>query len=473
MNIFFILLNTLLILIITEKSDNVESGNNDKYLEFSFERNYTLPKLISAEELFKSLFYNQIYIKIRAGSQKIEIPFYLYLQQYSFIIQSSEVSNDQVKGLYNELKSSTYISSNKIDTFMVMDMSEGILSQDIFYLKNESLLDFYLCKKNNDDTHITEGGKIGFKLEPENAQSEEAFFITNLKHKNLISNLIFSILYDSGINNDNDIGKLYIGTYPHIINNNKFKEKYLAMDYAAQIYTKIEWALNFQDIKLGNKLIETNCKAFLYLEIGYIIGTKNFFDYFLALNEWTKFYSANKCHKTKFKIDDYEKHLVDSKLTDEYTIYYCNKNVDIKKINIGELSFIDKSLSFEFNFSFAELWEEKNDYKYFKIIQHEYYNEYWYFGKPFFKKFQIVFDYDNKKVGLYTKIFEDGQNDDDKNKKNNIIIYILIIIGLVIIIAGLIIVLIKNYKKFTKRKRANELLDDNYDYETKEPKTIN
>ena len=37
----------------------------------------------------------------------------------------------------------------------------------------------------------------------------------------------------------------------------------------------------------------------------------------------------------------------------------------------------------------------------------------------------------------------------------------------------LIIVLIKNYKKFTKRKRANELLDDNYDYETKEPKTIN
>ena len=356
---------------------------------------------------------------------------------------------------------------------MVMDMSEGILSQDIFYLKNESLLDFYLCKKNNDDTHITEGGKIGFKLEPENAQSEEAFFITNLKHKNLISNLIFSILYDSGINNDNDIGKLYIGTYPHIINNNKFKEKYLAMDYAAQIYTKIEWALNFQDIKLGNKLIETNCKVFLYLEIGYIIGTKNFFDYFLALNEWTKFYSANKCHKTKFKIDDYEKHLVDSKLTDEYTIYYCNKNVDIKKINIGELSFIDKSLSFEFNFSFAELWEEKNDYKYFKIIQHEYYNEYWYFGKPFFKKFQIVFDYDNKKVGLYTQIFEDGQNDDDKNKKNNIIIYILIIIGLVIIIAGLIIVLIKNYKKFTKRKRANELLDDNYDYETKEPKTIN
>ena len=473
MNIFFILLNTLLILIITEKLDNVESGNNDKYLEFSLERNYTLPKLISAEELFKSLFYNQIYIKIRTGSQKIEIPFYLYLQQYSFIIQSSEVSNDQVKGLYNELKSSTYISSNKIDTFMVMDMSEGILSQDIFYLKNESLLDFYLCKKNNDDTHITEGGKIGFKLEPENAQSEEAFFITNLKHKNLISNLIFSILYDSGINNDNDIGKLYIGTYPHIINNNKFKEKYLAMDYAAQIYTKIEWALNFQDIKLGNKLIETNCKAFLYLEIGYIIGTKNFFHYFLALNEWTKFYSANKCHKTKFKIDDYEKHLVDSKLTDEYTIYYCDKNVDIKKINIGELSFIDKSLSFEFNFSFAELWEEKNDYKYFKIIQHEYYNEYWYFGKPFFKKFQIVFDCDNKKVGLYTQIFEDGQNDDDKNKKNNIIIYILIIIGLVIIIAGLIIVLIKNYKKFTKRKRANELLDDNYDYETKDPKTIN
>ena len=197
MNIVLIILNSLFILINTRKCDNIKSDNYNNYVEFSFERNLTLSELISVEELFKSLFYNQIYIKIKVGSEQIEIPFYLYLQQYSFIIESSEISYDQVKGLYNESKSKTFISSNKIETFMMMDMLEGILSQDIFLIKNNTLLDFYLCKKNNDNSHITEGGKIGFKLETESAQSEEAFFLTNLKYKNLISNLIFSIKYDS------------------------------------------------------------------------------------------------------------------------------------------------------------------------------------------------------------------------------------------------------------------------------------
>ncbi len=467
MNIFFIILNSAFILINSRKYDIVNSDNQENYVEFSFERNLTLSKLKSLEEIFKSLFYNQIYIKIKVGSEQIEIPFYLYLQEYSFIIESSEVSNDQVKGLYNELKSRTYISSNKTETFMVIDMSEGILSQDIFFIKNNTLLDFYLCKKNNDNSHITEGGKIGFKLEPESAQSEEAFFITNLKHKNLISNLIFSIKYDS-----DDKGKLYIGTYPHIIDSNKYKENYFTIDNAAQIFTKIEWALNFQEIKLGTNIIESNCKTFLYLEIGYIIGTKKFFDFLLSLDIWKKYFNNNKCHKTKFNIDDYEKNIVDSKLADEYTLYYCDKDIDVTKINIGELTFFDKAMSYSFNFSFSELWEEKSDCKYFKIIQHNYYNDYWYFGKPFFKKFQMVFDYDNKKIGLYTQILENEQTDNN-NKKQNIYIYILIIIGLVIIIVGLIIILMKYYKKFSKRKRANELLDDNYDYETKESNAVN
>jgi len=473
MNIILIILSSLFILINTRKYDNIKSDNYNNYVEFSFERNLTLSELISLEELFKSLFYNQIYIKIKVGSKQIEIPFYLYLQQYSFIIESSEVSYDQVKGLYNESKSKTFTSSNKIETFMVMDMSEGILSQDIFFIKNNTLLDFYLCKKNNDNSHITEGGKIGFKLETESAQSEEAFFLTNLKNKNLISNLIFSIKYDSEKNDDK--GNLYIGAYPHIIDSNKYNENYFTNDNAAQIYTKVEWALNFQEIKLGKNVIESNCIAFLYLEIGYIIGTKNFFDFLLSLDIWNKYFNNNKCHKTKFNIDDYEKNIIDSKLADEYTIYYCDKDIDVTKIDIGELAFIDKSMSYSFNFSFAELWEEKNGYQYFKIIQHEYYNDYWYFGKPFFKKFQMVFDYDNKIIGLYTNILENEQtdNNNNNNKKQNIYIYILIIIGLVVIIIGLIIVLVKNYKKFTKRKRANELLDDNYDYETKEPNVVN
>ena len=76
----------------------------------------------------------------------------------------------------------------------------------------------------------------------------------------------------------------------------------------------------------------------------------------------------------------------------------------------------------------------------------------------------MIFDYDNKKIGLYSKIFSDNDVNDDKNSGQNIIIYILIILGLSIIIVGLIFLIIKIYKKFPKKKKANELIDDNYVY---------
>ena len=472
MSLFFIILKTLFVLIISKNDNDILEEKNKQYLEFSFNRNLTLSNSMSPEEIFKSIFYNQIYIKIKLGSEQVEIPFYLYLQQYSFIIQSSEVSKDQVKGLYNNLKSKTYVSSSKPEFFIVLDMSEGILSEDNFYFNNgkdQSFLTFYLCNKNNDESHITEGGKIGFKFEPESSQSEEAFFITNLKEKNLISELIFSFKYDS-----DEEGKLFIGTYPHNIDNNRFNNKYFLNDNTAQIFSKIEWAFFFDEIKIGNNIIETKSNSFLYIEIGYIIGSKKYFDYLLSLDTWKEYFKGNKkCHETKFVINDFEKNDVSQKLSDDYTIYYCDKEVDVSKINIGELSFVDKMMNYEFSFNKEDLWEEKNGYKYFKIISHEYYNEYWFLGKPFFQKYQLVFDYDNKKIGLYSKILNDFEIQNNDNGKKNIFIYIFIIIGLIIIIAGLIYLLFKAYKNFPKKKIANELLDDNYVYPVNEMIHVN
>ena len=125
-------------------------------------------------------------------------------------------------------------------------------------------------------------------------------------------------------------------------------------------------------------------------------------------------------------------------------------------------------MNYSFDFTLEDLWEEKNGYKYFKIIKHEYNNEYWFLGKPFFEKYQLIFDYDNKKIGLYSKIFSENGINEEKKDEKNIIIYILIIIGLIIIIAGLIFLLIKIYKNFPKKKKANELIDDYYVYEGKE-----
>ena len=79
---------------------------------------------------------------MKVGSQKIEIPFYFYLQQYSFIVQSSEVSNDEVKGLYNESCSTTYKVEYPKESFTVIDMYEGTDSKDMFFLKHLKDMNF-------------------------------------------------------------------------------------------------------------------------------------------------------------------------------------------------------------------------------------------------------------------------------------------------------------------------------------------
>ena len=118
-------------------------------------------------------------------------------------------------------------------------------------------------------------------------------------------------------------------------------------------------------------------------------------------------------------------------------------------------------MNFTFNINIKDMWIKNGNYNYFMIIQrNRYYNELWIFGKPFFKRYNMIFDYDNKKIGLYTKVF-DANNNNSFNKK----IYIIIIAFLLIIIIGLIFALIKCYNYLPRKKRANELLDDNYEYE--------
>ena len=113
------------------------------------------------------------------------------------------------------------------------------------------------------------------------------------------------------------------------------------------------------------------------------------------------------------------------------------------------------------------MWIIVGDYKLFMIIEKvQVYNDFWYLGKPFLQKYEIVFDHDNKQISFYSKIIEkDSSHKQINNKKNY---YILAIIGLCCVIGVLIFIIIKCYMKLPRRKKANELEDDNYVYEVKE-----
>jgi len=93
----------------------------------------------------------------------------------------------EVKGIYNESMSDSYKSFKK-DLLSKGDLIEGILSEDQFYFNDniQPFINFYLDKESSASSHITEGGKIGFKIHPEYEESKNVSFISNLKEKNLI-----------------------------------------------------------------------------------------------------------------------------------------------------------------------------------------------------------------------------------------------------------------------------------------------
>ncbi len=460
MKILLYLLNSLYIIIKAKEINN--SSESLKYMEFHFKRNLTYPSELNSSSFFKTYFYNQLYVNIKVGSNKQEIPFYFYLQQFPLTIKSSNVKKGEVKGIYNESISTTYESIKK-DSFSQGDLSEGILSKEQFYLNDniQPVLNFYLDKESSGSSHITEGGKIGLKIHPEYDESDKVSFISNLKEKNLISAPIFSIKYDSN-KIEEDEGTLIIGAFPHMINGAQYKAEYYEKGNAIQGFTGIDWIFNFNEIKYNNITYEREIEGYFYSEIGFTIGTENFFKYLKNLELWKQYFNEKKCFQENFRIDDFEGNDRFQRFLFKYTGYYCKKDVDVEKINIGEILFYEKRNNFKVSISDKDMWMEKDGYKYFMILQTENYENLWYFGKPFFKKYQMIFDCDSKMIGYYTKIFEESSSNEEKGQSSFGYIIVIIILGIIIIILAYF--LIKCYIILPRKKRANELTDDNYDY---------
>ena len=69
---------------------------------------------------------------------------------------------------------------------------------------------------------------------------------------------------------------------------------------------------------------------------------------------------------------------------------------------------------------------------------------------------------------------EKGSNEDkDINKKDNMILYVIIIIILSVAITGVAAYFIGKYLNKIRRKRANELVDDEYEYSPETKYSIN
>ena len=156
--------------------------------------------------------------------------------------------------------------------------------------------------------------------------------------------------------------------------------------------------------------------------------------------------------KFKCKIQDVN---IEKKSDQNDYIYYCDKDVDISKLK--NLTFYNKNLNMTFEFDYNDLFELHDDKYYFLVLMRKN-SDIWFLGKPFFKKYQLIFNQDNKVIGFY---------DYKKVIPSNVFFYlrIILILILVIIIGYLFYYIIKNKFMKKKKNKAQELdinVEDDY-----------
>ena len=133
--------------------------------------------------------------------------------------------------------------------------------------------------------------------------------------------------------------------------------------------------------------------------------------------------------------------------------------------------------SFDFNYTFVlegkDLFFEQNNKIYFMIYSKNEKINNWRFGEIFLKKYYFTFNQESKQIGFYVNNINQGGSPEESNNindSNNDKIKtgtFILIIGIVLLVIEMVVAIIWFNKKScdkNRRKRANELADDNYDY---------
>ena len=118
------------------------------------------------------------------------------------------------------------------------------------------------------------------------------------------------------------------------------------------------------------------------------------------------------------------------------------------------MTFRHQGMEYDFVFEPKDLFYHYYDRYFFLISFRD--SFYFYLGKPFFKKFNIIFNQDSKQLALYSFVEENKNNEEIKNM---IIPTILIIVFSILVVVFVIILF--RYK--LKRKKLNEI-EENFDY---------
>ena len=429
------------------------------------------------KSIIRDLYESNIFINLKIGTPTQKIKLQINPNSDDFFVAKIDANFDiyypkrnESYFYYNQSLSSTF-------SYQVGKESETYFSHPHISHYVQDNIDF-ISTNNNKEINIKDfkflladqvresfQGVIGLKGFSSIPRRKD--FFTSLKDYNLTNNYIWFLKF-----NNSKSGDLIIGNYPH---NDKFNNKNCNNDclfkkkHFVKIYSNIsekswksQWGLNFKKIFIQNKdnleEILSDCEKCKLVEfnpnLGIIKGSQKYKN---IINEllFNNYINKNICFSDIITINkNYEEN--------EYYYYYCNISIKNElKNKINSIIFEHSVFNTNFSLDFNDLFIEKGNYIFFKIIFDDYYN--WIFGSPFMKKYMLIFNAESKEIGFYSENINNvdkENNDDQNNDKNDLLIKIIVIIVLSIILIIIGVLIGKKLFGLKRKARLNELEDD-------------
>ena len=374
-------------------------------------------------------FQNNILFEMEIGNPKVNINLII-----DFLGRFIYIPDHTIGGIYsNKSKTYNFVEKCLIPFSYHHFYFNFYYAKENFYNKNNTFESFnfnFLYESSNNGT--MENGILGFEKPTFNDSKNFKYL---LKESNFIDQYIYKIKFL----NENS-GEIYIGS-----NSSEISDNFISIP--------IEYIYNIMYLKFDkiiyDNITENEPQIIIDYNLRGISVNKNYYNYIYEL-----FFSSLINNK---KCDLNYNNNTDNK----YIYFVCDKDIDIK--NFKSLNIIIKKMNYSFVLNNSDLFQDYQNKKYCLIFHDLMYPLKWRFGQVFFQKYEFSINEDSKNAFYY--IINNQTKDNTKDNKDYFFKILLIIFFLIIIILTIIIIyMIKNKPR---KKRANELEDDNYEYKSK------
>ena len=458
----------------------------------------------SPTELINILFENEFYVSIQLGDKNKNYFGIISFNDHHVILSESNCKKiEKFKDNKNIIKEGYLIDNSNTKQYLgnTTDYLNSLkfveFSSEQFFYYNDTLIEsninniqksklFLIVDNYTENLNSEKCLSLGLN-EPFKVYSNPSppHLIDDLSSQHKIETQDWTIKFTS-----ENKGQLIIGDLPHRYEKDKIK-------YSENNYTKCNteciitffqpWGVEMKEIyfykNTKDKIIvnKNNNKLILSYNFNFIIGS-NEYKKLIYQNYFKKLIDENICELEKSDITKYNQINYFIKTDGDYFMFICQKNKMQNFIkDFPKLFFSHIKYEYIFELTYNDLFKEINEFYYFIVIfpnNNSFKSdinekEEWHLGIPFLRKYQFVFNYDYKSIGFYkfnnfeypndysNKSNDNIGNIEGKNNKKPLIISLGILIILILIIISFFI---GKYFSKQRKKRANELKDEDFEY---------